>query len=142
MSKSKSYKEKLVDWGTLADNVASHLTDFPHLATDQKALADLVTQARGMQDQRDTTKAGLQDLNQQRRALASQATRLQNRLAAGVRNAYDVDSERLVEFGIKPVRKKVRRSASAKLESAQKAAARLAAKIAALEAAKPQIVKT
>jgi hypothetical protein len=142
MSKSKSYKENLVDWQTLVDNLSARLADLPHLTADHKSLADLVTHAQSVQDQRDAHKAGLQDLNQQRRALAVQARRLQNRLAAGLRNAFDVDSEKLVEFGVKPRRKQFRRSRAAKLESAQKAAARAVAHAAALEAAKPPIVKT
>jgi hypothetical protein len=141
MSKSKSYKENLVDWQTLVENLSSRLGDLPHLAADQKALADLVTQAHTMQDQRDAHKASLQDLNKQRQALAARATRIQNRLAASLRGAFDVDSEKLVEFGVKPRRKVARRTRAAKLESAQKAAARAAARAAALEAEKPPVVK-
>ena len=142
MSKSKSYKENLVDWQTLAENLAPRLTDLPHLAADQKALADLVAQAHTMQDQRDAHKASLQDLNKQRQALAAQAKRVQNRLGLGLQNAFDVDSEKLVEFGVKPRRKKVRRSHAAKLELAQKAVARAAARAAALAAEKPPVEKT
>jgi len=94
-----------------------------------------------MQDQRDAHKAILQDLNQQRRTLAGHARQLQNRLAAGLRNAFDLDSEKLVEFGIKPHRKVLRRSRATKVELAQKAAARAAARAAALEAEKPPVVK-
>jgi len=140
-SKSKSFKEHLVDWQTLADNLATHMSDLPQLAADQKALADLVAQAHTLQDQRDVQKAGVQDLNKQRQALAVQARRLQNRLGAGLRNAFDLDSEKLVAFGVKPRRKVVRRSAAAKLDSAQKAASRAVAEVADLEAQKPQAVK-
>jgi len=140
--KSKSYKENLVDWQTMVDNLSTRLADLPHLTADHKALTDMVAQAHGLQEQRDAHKAGLQDLNQQRRTLAGQAKRLQNRLAAGLRNAYDLDSEKLVEFGIKTRRKLVRRSRLAKLESAQKAAARTAAELAALEAAVQPAAKT
>jgi len=141
MSKSKSYKENLVDWQTLAENLAPRVPDLPHLAADQKALSDLVAQAHTLQDQRDAHKASLQDLNKQRQTLAAQAKRVQTRLAVGLRNAFDVDSEKLVEFGVKPRRKTVRRSRAAKLESAQKAVARAAAHAAALEAEKPPVVK-
>jgi len=140
-SKSKRYNDHLIDWQTLADNLSTRLGDLPHLAADQKALADLVTQARTMQDQREAHKAGLQDLNKQRLTLAGQARRLQNRLAAGLRNAFDLDSEKLVEFGVQPRRKPIRRSAADKLESAQKAAARATAKVTALEAQKPTVIK-
>src|SRR5436305_10885761 len=98
MSKSKSYKENLVDWQTLAENLAPRLTDLPHLAADQKALADLVAQAHTMQDQRDAHKASLQDLNKQRQALAAEAKRVQTRLADNLRGAFNSDSEKLVEF--------------------------------------------
>ena len=142
MSKSKSYKENLVDWQTLADNLAPRVGDLPHLAADQKALADLVTQAHTLQDQRDAHKASLQDLNKQRQALAAQAKRVQSRLAATLRGHFDPDSEKLVEFGVKPRRKLVRRTHVAKVELAQKAAARAAARAEALAAEKPPAVKT
>jgi hypothetical protein len=141
-SKSKSYKENLVDWQTLVDNLAPRLGDLPHLAVDHKALTDLVTQAHVLQKQREVQKAGLLDLNKQRRTLAGQAKRLQNRLAAGLQNAFDVDSETLVEFGVKPRRKPVRKARLTKLESAERAAGRAAAEVAALEADKPPTAKT
>jgi hypothetical protein len=141
MSKSKSYKENLVDWQTLADNLAPRLGDMPHLAADQKALADLVTQAHTLQDQRDAHKASLQDINKQRQTLAVQAKRVQNRLSASLRGTFDPDSEKLVEFGVKPRRKTVRRTREAKLASAQKAATRATAQVEALEAQKPPAVK-
>jgi len=142
MSKSKSYKENLVDWQTLAENLAPRVPDLPHLAADQKALSDLVAQAHALQDQRDAHKASLQDINKQRRVLATQARRVQNRLAASLRGTFDPDSEKLVEFGVKPRRKTVRRTREAKLASAQKVAARAAAEVAALEAAKQPAAKT
>jgi hypothetical protein len=141
MNKSKSYKENLVDWQTLAENLAPRLGDMPHLAADQKALSDLVTQAHILQDQRDAHKASLQDLNQQRRTLAAEAKRVQNRLASVLRGTFNSDSEKLVEFGVKPRRKTVRRTREAKLASAQKAAARAAAQVAELEEQKPPAVK-
>jgi hypothetical protein len=141
MNKSKSYKENLVDWQTLAENLAPRLGDMPHLAADQKALSDLVTQAHTLQDQRDAHKASLQDLNQQRRTLAAEAKRVQNRLASVLRGTFNSDSEKLVEFGVKPRRKTVRRTREAKLASAQKAAARAAAQVAELEEQKPPAVK-
>jgi hypothetical protein len=142
MSKSKSYKENLVDWQTLVDNLSPHLGDLPQVAADQKMLADLVTQAHALQDQRDAIKASLQDLNKQRLGLAAQAKRAQTRIASSLRGAFDPDSEKLVAFGVKPRRKTVRRSHAAKLESAQKAAARAAARAAELEAEKsPPAVK-
>jgi hypothetical protein len=137
VNKSKSYKENLVDWGTLAANLAAHLAELPQLAADQRALADLVAQARALQEERERARAYLQDLNQRRMAVVGQALRVQSRIAEGVRNAYDLDSEKLVEFGVKPRRKKVRRSPQERLERARQAAARLAGEIAALEAAKP-----
>jgi len=141
MSKSKSYKENLVDWQTLAENLAPRLGDLPHLAADQKALTDLVAQAHALQDQRDAHKASLQDVNRQRRDLSVKAKRVQTRLAVGLKQAFDVDSEKLVEFGVKPRREVLRRSRATKVELAQKAAARAAARAAALEAEKPPAVK-
>lgn len=139
MSLNKSFNDTLNDWQALVVNLKPHLADLPNLAADHGTLSALVDPIRALQAQQDVHEASLRDVVSQRMLLAAQARKARNRLAAGLQSAFDHESDKLLEFGIKP---RVRRGALrlTKLEKAQKAAERTATRAAELAAAQQPTV--
>ncbi len=147
MSTPQSFKDNLADWQALVDNLKQHLTDMPALAPDHDALAAVVTQAHMLESQQDLHIADLRDVNQQRRVTATQGRTLRSRLATGLKLALGAESERLLEFGIKPRPRVVRTQRLTSGEKAQQTAAAAAQAKArddaktALAAAKQQLAR-
>jgi septal ring factor EnvC (AmiA/AmiB activator) len=136
MSRTKVFDTRLNDWQALVDNLKPHLGDLPNLAADHAALTGLIGQTRTLQAQQDLHLASVRDVVSQKNALAAQARKARNRLVAGLQSAFDHESEKLLEFGVKP---RARRSnlRLTPVQKAEKAAARATARAAALAAKQP-----
>jgi septal ring factor EnvC (AmiA/AmiB activator) len=136
MSRTKVFDTRLNDWQALVDNLKPHLTDLPNLAADHGTLVTLIEQTRALMAQQDLHLASVRDVVSQRNALAAQARKARNRLVAGLQSAFDHESDKLLEFGVKP---RARRSnlRLTPLQKAENAAARAAARAAALAAKQP-----
>jgi hypothetical protein len=131
MSKPKSFKENLVTWRTMANNLEPRLDDLPYLRDQHAALVALLAHAEGLQAEQAFFAAKLQDINQQRAAASREGRQLRNRIASGLQHALGAESEQLVEFGVPPRRRRARRLVP------KTAPARRAAKSAAQGAAQP-----
>jgi hypothetical protein len=131
---SQRFKEKLVDWQVLVDNLTPRLTDLPQLATDHAALAKVLTDAQGVEHEQETARATFQKLTQQRQDLAKQGTLLHRRLSLSLKGALNPDNRDLTEFRIKPQKPPAGRRRLTPVEKAERALARAQAKAAAAKA--------
>jgi len=100
---AKRFKERLVDWQVLYDSLAPKVTAMPHLAADHQALGNLLTESRDLEKGQEAARSQLRDINQRRKELDQQAGELNSRLSLGLRSALGSRSEKLIEFGVKPV---------------------------------------
>jgi len=132
---TQRFKEKLVDWQVLVDNLAPRLTDLPHLAADHAALAKVVADAHGLESEQEISRAAFRRTNQQRRDLAKQGKVLHSRLSLSLQGKFNPDNEDLTEFRIKPRRPATGRTRLTPLQKAERAVVRAQAKAAAAKAA-------
>ena len=133
---NNTFDTKLNGWQALVDNLKPHLADLPNLATDHATLTGLIDQARTLQARQDIHLSSLRDVVTQRSAIAQQARKARNRLVAGLQSAFDHESDKLLEFGVKPRARRIGVRLTP-LQKAEKAAARAAARAAALAAKQP-----
>ena len=131
MALSTRFKEKIVDLGALHASLVPHLAELPHLAGDHAALEPLLAEARSLENRQDQAKAQLREVNQRRIALEKESRALRNRLAAGLRNAFGPDSQKLREFRIQPLARKERNRRLTTVERAERLA-REASRVKAL----------
>jgi septal ring factor EnvC (AmiA/AmiB activator) len=136
MSRTKVFDTRLNDWQALVDNLKPHLAELPNLAADHAALTGLIDQTRALQAQQDLHLASVRDVVTQKNALAAQAGKARNRLVAGLQSAFDHESDKLLEFGVKPRARRSNLRLTA-LQKAENAAARAAARAAKLAAKQP-----
>jgi hypothetical protein len=76
----------------------------------------------------------LREVHKARRETAREGRKLRNRLVAGICHAFGFESQKLVEFRIKPRPEKAHRTGLTAAQKAQRAADRAAQKVAELEA--------
>jgi len=144
---TRTFHQKVADWQVLVDNVTPHLTDMPQLAADHTALSDVLARVRTLESQQEIQKGLLRDTNQQRKLMATQGGDIEARLRASLRGALGPQSEQLVQFGIKPRPRDVRRprrTAADKAAQAADAAAKAnaaAVASAAIKTAKKDLAK-
>jgi hypothetical protein len=125
------FKEKLVNWQSLVDNLAPKLGELPHLAADHAALAALLPKARELQSSQEAAVAQLRDVNRQRAEMLRQGIQLGKSLGHGLKQAFGETSQKLLQYGVKPRQPLVRR----KRQSAQEKLARSASQAAVAHAA-------
>jgi len=122
VSKPKTFKENLVIWRTMLDNMVPYLDRMPHMREQHAAFSALVARAEKLQAQQSRYKAKLQEVNRERTAVALEGRRMRNRLACGLMGFFDGDNPQLVAFGVPPSRRRQRRRRLAKGEEAAGAA--------------------
>jgi hypothetical protein len=120
------FKEKLVNWQALVDTLAPKLGDLPHLAPEHTALTALLQRARDLQKTQEIARAQLRDTNRQRVEVLNQGNDLNTRLADGLKHALGNVSEKLIEFGVKPRPRVIRRHRLNAQEKAARDASRAA----------------
>jgi len=120
---TKRFKEKLIDWQTMFDTLAPKLTDMPQFTADHTALGTVLADARDLEKRQDIARSELQDINQQRKEMIQQGGDLRDRLASGVQSVLGRKSEKLIEFGVKPKARLIRRKRLTKAEKAARDAA-------------------
>jgi hypothetical protein len=104
-----SYSDKISRWKVLITNTRDEVAPVPKLAVLHAELESLLTQVEELEIQQGGMKADLQELNQKRVQILGDGEALRTRLAAALRATHGFDSERLLEFGIRP-RRRPRRS--------------------------------
>jgi hypothetical protein len=109
---NRNYKKILGDWQVLYDNLTPRLTDMPLVAGDHANLGTMIGQARDLQNRQEGAAAQLRDLNQQRRQILTQGGDVAGRLGLALRSILGTKSEKLIEFGVKPM-PRVRRKKAA-----------------------------
>jgi len=131
-----SFKEKIVSWSTLSQNLKAQLTAVPHLQEQQEALEQLVGEAQALEARQGVHTAALRDTNRQRFDLEKRGDEMRERLAGAMRNQFGLKDPRLLEFGVKPKASR-RRAAPTPEQRKQQKVEKLKKQIAELESVAP-----
>jgi hypothetical protein len=97
----------------MVTNLKPQLETMPQLTGRYNEMLKFTTDAEDLENRQALLKADLQEVNRKRRDLAKTGEELRNRIAAVLKAEHGFSSERLLEFGVKPTRKRVRAKKSA-----------------------------
>jgi hypothetical protein len=91
-------------WQFLSTALATNAKDLPHLEGHRIELADTLAKTEDLTTQLATLTASKQDVSRQLAALMDDGRKLATFLRVGVKQNYGNRSEKLVEFGLQPLR--------------------------------------
>ena len=98
------------DWELLDAALQPHLTDMPYLKDKVTELQGLITEAKGMDTKQQDLRGSLQETVRQRQALEKRGKDLHLHLAAMLRGTLGFDNQTLLGFGVKPRRRRKKKS--------------------------------
>ena len=104
MSNASSYADYLADWERLLTAVENNEEGLPDLMVQKIPLQDLLQEARDLAASQDASKAQLRVDSKRRRALVPEGRAAASRLRAALKAHFGGHSERLVQYGIAPLR--------------------------------------
>lgn len=103
-----SYPEILASWEMMIKAVTANPEDAPHLQEQFSQLTAFLEQARAIVAEQAAVTARRQELSKQLQQAISAGSKLATLVRHGLKNRYGNDAEKLVEFGIQPLRKRTR----------------------------------
>lgn len=109
MSKN-SIAQSLVAWENALANVKANAPDLPNLAVYTVELEKVLASAKDLSAQLESQIGKKQQLGKDRQTLMKAGTVAVARLRAALKAHYGFDSERLIDYGAKPVRPRARKT--------------------------------
>ncbi len=101
-TKGSSIPERIARWKVISAGLRPLLTDMPHLAVLHAELERIITQAEELDVRAEALKAESREVNSNRETVVRAGDNLRGRLGASLQTAYGFQSEKLIEFGLKP----------------------------------------
>jgi paraquat-inducible protein B len=108
MAREPQYGVTLNGWERLLGSLEANAGDFPQLETYRAQLKTMLDAAREAATQQAALAAEKQETTQRLQSALAEGRKLANFLRNGVRQRYGNRSEKLVEFGLRPFRSRVR----------------------------------
>lgn len=91
-------------WKNLSTSLAANSADLPHLEGHRTLLADVLSRTESLTTQQATLTASKQEVSLQLEKLMGEGRKLATFLRVGVRQHYGNRAEKLIEFGLRPLR--------------------------------------
>lgn len=104
MSNASSYADYLADWERLLLAVNNNEGGLPDLMIQKEPLEELLAEAKDLGVRQDASKAQLRADSKRRRELVPEGRAAASRLRAALKAHFGGHNERLVEFGVAPLR--------------------------------------
>jgi len=122
MARPLSFKESLVLWRSMAENVGARLEEMPELREVQEELLALVERSRHLLALASRHEAKLREANRQKRLAFAEGRELRNRLALLLQGRLGPHDPELLSFGVPPRPVDQKRNRVTKAERARRAA--------------------
>ncbi|HYG65699.1 MAG TPA: hypothetical protein VEL74_24155 [Thermoanaerobaculia bacterium] len=110
MSNASSYADFITEMEGLLAAVTEHAAELPSVETHRAALAAFAEELKALKLRQDTARAVRQRSTQELKAFKAKGRGLIIRLQGAVKADLGHDNEKLVQFGVAPFRKRVRRT--------------------------------
>jgi hypothetical protein len=107
----ENYTVTVHGWKTLGSGLETHAKDNQNLEDHRLLLADLAEKADTLVARRNALEAEKQAVTRELQTILVQGRRVASLLRAGMKQKYGNRSEKLVEFGLRPFRRRSRKPA-------------------------------
>ncbi len=102
------HSDVTTDWEQTSTSVAANINELPHLEAPRAKLQTTLEEVRSLQIQQDLHAAAKQQVSQRLRILLTDGKKLATFLRTGIKEHFGNRSEKLVEFGFQPFRRRKR----------------------------------
>ena len=109
MRRANSFAAKVVNWELIRTNIRPHLDGMPHVQPLLTELEGVLTEARELDSVQEVARGQLRDVTRRRQELEQRGEKLRRRLAAHLKGSFGFTSEQLIQFGINPRPRVIRR---------------------------------
>ena len=110
MARLKRYLNALNGWEQVAAAQEAHAAELPHLEAPLAKLRGLLEQARNLTNEHHTLTASKQEVGKSLQKTLRQGQKLVDLMRTGAVEHFGADSEKLVEWGVKPFRGRARKA--------------------------------
>jgi hypothetical protein len=110
MPEINSYADTTNDWEGLLVATLEHLAQLPSVEAHRTALEQHLQATKAVKARQDSHTAGRQEATQELKAMIVQGRELATRLRGAIRADLGPKNERLVQFRVKPIRRRTRRT--------------------------------
>lgn len=101
-AQGNSLAERIARWELFDKALAPLIVEMPHLAEAHGELQRMIVEAKALEHRFEQMRAGGREASRMRLELVRQGDRVRGRLAAALKFHHGFESERLLEFGVKP----------------------------------------
>jgi hypothetical protein len=109
MRKANSFAAKKNSWELLSANMRPHLTDMPFLQPMAAELDGVITEANVLDSEQELARKRLSDIIHRRQELEKQGEKIRTRIGAHLKGNFGFTSDELIQFGIAPRPRVIRR---------------------------------
>ncbi len=110
MPNTNTYTDAVTDWQRLLAAVEDNLQSLPDILAEKTALEQALLEARSVKAEQDAYTASRQEATQNLNMVLDTGRDLAMRIRAAAKHRIGARSERLVQFGIAPLRRRARRN--------------------------------
>lgn len=114
--KAKTYGDVLASWEAMHTAMAANAEEFPHLQDRMERLAGYLERARDFVVRHEKVAAERRTVSRELRELIREGEKLTTFLRTGLKEHYGNRNEKLIEFGVEPLRRRPRVSKPADTE--------------------------
>ncbi|HEX4964600.1 MAG TPA: hypothetical protein VF173_27535 [Thermoanaerobaculia bacterium] len=109
MRSAKVFANKITNWDLTNTNVKPHLAEMPQVQPLQVELEAVIAEGRALDSQQEVARSQARDLNNQRLDIEKRGENLRRRIASHLRGTFGFTSEQLIQFGVNPRPRSIRR---------------------------------
>ena len=117
MAKLQQYLNYLNGWEQVAAAQEANAAELPHMELPLAKLRGLLEQARSLTNEHHTLTATKQDVSKNLQETIRQGQKLVDFMRTGAVEHFGAESDKLVEFGVKPFRGRAKKAATQPPES-------------------------
>lgn len=100
---------RITNWELTNTNLKPHLAEMPQVQPLQLELEGVIAEGRDLDRRQEVARSQVQDLIHQRQDLEKRGEALRRRIAAHLRGTFGFTSDQLVQFGVNPRPRVIRR---------------------------------
>jgi hypothetical protein len=108
MPNTNTYTDVVLDWEKLLAAVLEHTGSLPNIGAEQAALIQALQEAKELKANQDSFAASRQQATQELQMILDRGREMAMRLRGAVKFKIGPRNERLVQFGIAPLRRRAR----------------------------------